>query len=759
MKAVDLRERIRRHRKDGRFIVGGSLLLLAVFSLFYYLLQRGKGLPAEMASDKLLLFVLWYINIILILTVLLILIRSLFRLLIERHHRILGSKFKTKLVLTAIALPLIPVLILFPFATKLLVDSFDQWFSLPIEEVLDQAAATADALLEWIERTNLRDARHVLEETAAFDLGDLEQRPALQLRLQELREALQLHYLAIYDGTEPIHGTADPRAGFRRAPAFRGQSRFLGEAMERGEALHVEDSLDIDGRLILAAAGAERPPPEGAAEAGDEATAGDGAGDGGDGDEAAEPRYTVVVVGTVLPPDVAEKSESLLLSYQNYLQLAVEQEDLRAAYLLLLLMLTLLVILAFSSFSLRLARRMTEPIQALAAGTRRISQGDLDHTVEATVDDELGVLVDGFNHMTRELKRSKELADRSHRELIEANKRIAAVLQNLAAGVISIDAGGVILTCNGAALEILHQREEEVVGQHIHEAWADAERGKLVVLLEEDFTAGGQIRSQLRMTLGGVWKTLEVKITWLPGRPGRLGGRVVVLEDLTELIYAQKMATWNEVARRIAHEIKNPLTPIKLTAERLLRKHRLGDPKLGETLEQGVEVIVREVSSLKNMVDEFSRFARMPRPQPREVDLEQLAAEIMGLYQGLKPGVEVASEIDGDATTVRFDPEQLKSVLINLMDNSIEATDPPGRVTLASARRKDVVLLRVADTGRGVPAEDKEKLFLPYFSTKGRGSGLGLSIVHRIVADHNASIHIEDNHPQGAVFILEIPIQ
>jgi two-component system nitrogen regulation sensor histidine kinase NtrY len=375
------------------------------------------------------------------------------------------------------------------------------------------------------------------------------------------------------------------------------------------------------------------------------------------------------------------------------------------------------------------------------------------------VDDELGVLVDGFNHMTRELKRSKELADRSHRELIEANKRIAAVLQNLAAGVISIEASGVILTCNGAALEILHQREEEVVGQHIHQAWADGERGKLVVLLEEDFTAGGQIRSQLRMTLGGVWKTLEVKITWLPGRPGRLGGRVVVLEDLTELIYAQKMATWNEVARRIAHEIKNPLTPIKLTAERLLRKHRLGDPNLGETLEQGVEVIVREVSSLKNMVDEFSRFARMPRPQPSEVDLEQLAAEIMGLYQGLKPGVEVASEIDGNADAVRFDPEQLKSVLINLMDNSIEATEPPGRVTLSSARRNGVVLLRVADTGRGIPAEDREKLFLPYFSTKGRGSGLGLSIVHRIVTDHNASIHIEDNHPQGAVFILEIPIQ
>ncbi len=736
---MDLREQILRHRKDTRFIAGGMLLLLAVCGAFYYLLLRGKGLPAEMASDKLLLFVLWYINIILILAIVLIIVRSLFRLLIERHNRILGSKFKTKLVLTAIALSLIPVLILFPFATQLLVGSFDQWFTLPIGEVVSQAADTAHALSDQIEKYTLRDAHRVLDEIAAFNLDDLGQRPALHYRLQELRQELQLDYLAVYDGTESIHGIADPRT-FQRAPELGTLGRFLQQAFEEGEAIRVEDSFEIEGRLILAACADQRQPETAA-------------------DAPVEPaEYTVVVAGTVIPPDIAAKSESLLLAYQNYLQLEVGKDDLRAVYLLNLLMVTLLVVLAFSSIGLRLARRITEPIQALADHTRRISSGDLDHQVEVAVDDELGVLVNAFNHMTQELKRNRELVDTSTSELRNANKRLAAVLQNVAAGVISISAEGMILTCNGAALEILNQRLEDVVGNDLYTSWSDPQRGKLVVLLEEDFTIGGQLRSQLNMTLGGVWKTLEVKVTTLPGSKDQvMGGRVVVLEDLTELIYAQKMATWNEVARRIAHEIKNPLTPIKLTAERLLKKQRQGDPHLGKFLEEGMEVVIREVSSMKNMVDEFSRFARMPRPRPEEVDLEKLVPELLGLYQGLKPGVEVVSRISPQASRVIFDPEQLRSVLINLFDNAIEATEPPGSVTLTTERQHGAILLHLADTGRGVTVEDREKLFLPYYSTKGRGTGLGLSIVHRIVSDHNAQIHIGDNHPRGAVFTLEIP--
>ncbi|MEM7583302.1 MAG: ATP-binding protein [Acidobacteriota bacterium] len=762
---MDLRQEILRRRKDFRFIFGGLTLLLMVCGFVYYALQRGKGLPAQMAANKLLLFVLWYINVILILTIVLVLVRSVFRLLLERRHRILGSKFKTKLVLTAIGLSLIPVLILFPFATRLLLQSFDLWFSLPIEEIVTEASETAIALQKQIEQTNQRDAERVLQEMADLDLSALDQRSEVHRRLQNLVEELQLHYLAIYDGTELIHGIVDPVVGFNRAVTIRGVSRFLEEAMDEGTATRIEDSLGIDGHLILAAS-AE---PRGDSDAGDseDADSSDGRAEDGESSsqavaetaEAAEDSplgHTVIVAGTVLPPEIADLSTRLVRAQQSYLQMAVQKDDVRTVYLLNLLMVTLLVILAFSSIGLRLARRLTAPIQALADGTRRITSGDLDHLVEVAVDDEVGVLVDAFNRMTQELKRNKELVDRSNRELLGANKRIAAVLQNVAAGVISIDSESNIVTCNGAALEILRQREEDVVGQSIFEVWADPERGKLVMLLEEENITRGHSR-QARLIIGGVWKTLEVKVTTLPDSSGQPGGRVVVLEDLTELIHAQKMATWNEVARQIAHEIKNPLTPIRLTAERLLHKHRQDDPNFPEILRDGSELIVREVSSLKNMVNEFSRFARMPQPQPRRIELDELWGDVMSLYKGLKPGVEVDSKIDPDANSIRFDPEQLRSVLINLLDNAVAATDAPGKITLSTSQNNGNVLLHVADTGHGIPVEDQRKLFLPYYSTKGRGSGLGLAIVHRIVSDHNASIRVSSNQPKGMVFTLEIP--
>jgi two-component system nitrogen regulation sensor histidine kinase NtrY len=369
--------------------------------------------------------------------------------------------------------------------------------------------------------------------------------------------------------------------------------------------------------------------------------------------------------------------------------------------------------------------------------------------------------------MAGELERSKQVIESSNTELVEANERladeralIAAVLENVAAGVISIDDtaadGGRIFTCNGAALAMLRQREAEVVGLPVAEAWADPERRALARLLDAA-TEGGRLVRELHLVLGGEWKTFEVKVTAMRDTAGAVSGRVVVLEDLTELIKAQTLAAWNEAARRIAHEIKNPLTPIKLSAERLLRKYRQGDPALGEALEEGVEIITREVETMQAMVDEFSRYARMPRPRPASVDLAQLVEDTLHLYRDLKPGVEVEGEVDPAITEAWLDAEQVRRALINLLDNALEATEAPGRVTVSAHRANGHLEIHVADSGRGIPVEAREKLFLPHFSTKGRGTGLGLAIVHRIVTDHQGTIRVEDNPPHGTVFTIELP--
>ena len=601
---MSLRERAERLLRNHRFLLGGLAALLLLFTLLFYLSQRGRDLPAALVANKVLLFVLWYANVILILVVAFVLLRNLIKLLVERRHRILGSNFKFKLVATYVGLSLIPVLILFFIAMELLRGSFDRWFNTPLAPALERGNAVAQAFYDRLETTALRDASRALEQVRGIDRERAEERPRLTRRLQELLAELDLDLLAVYEGDELIGAVVDSQSGIPDLPE-PGRD-FLAEAAREGRAVRMDAPAGVPGRLVLAA------------------VSGSGA---------------TVVAGTLLDPVVAAQTDQLVRDFQSYRQLEVQKDDLRASHILLFVMVTLLVLLGSSWAGLYLARQVTVPIQALAEGTRAISGGDLSHRVMVEADDELGVLVDSFNRMTAELASNKEALERSNRELVEA----------------------------------------------------------------------------------------------------------------------QRLAAWNEAARRIAHEIKNPLTPIRLSAERLLRKHQQHDPELGKAVEEGVEIIVREVVTLQGMVDEFSRYARMPRPQPAPVDLSRLVGDTLNLYRDLKPGVAVEGDVEEAASTAMLDAEQMRRALINLLDNAVEATEAPGKVTVSATRDNSHLRIRVADTGRGIPAESREKLFLPYYSTKGRGTGLGLAIVHRIVTDHQGTIRVEDNVPRGTVFTVELP--
>jgi two-component system nitrogen regulation sensor histidine kinase NtrY len=760
---MPIRDRLLQNRKNYRLILAGlSLVLLASVGLFYLIL-RGRDLPEVFIANRLLLFVLWYANAVLILIVSFVLLRNLIKILVERRHRALGSTFKFKLVATYIGLSLIPVLLLFAIATELIQGSMDRWFNTPIEPVLKRSNDLAQALYDQAQKTNLRAAQRVLAEIQGLDPLAPEDRPRLNRKLLEQLSSLQLDMVAVYEGTDFVHAALNPQAGIAELP--EPDRSLLLQAATTGAGTGAQPLTGVRGSLFLAAV-ADRPAlPPAALRA--------GGGIGPPTAAAAQPASDalIVVVGSLLPPELAEPREKAVQGYQAFLQLKAQKEDLRASHFLLFLMVTLVILLASSWTGIYLAKRVTVPIQALAEGTRRITGGDLDHPVEVEADDELGVLVDSFNRMTRELGANKELIEHNNRELVATNQRLAAerarivaVLESVAAGVISIDSEGRILTCNSAGLSMLRQRSEEVVGRTLDEAWSDPERRRLAAVFRSapepravaerlDDRAGLEVH----LSLGGEWKTFEAKVTELRDAAGASQGRVLVLEDLTELIKAQQLAAWSEAARRIAHEIKNPLTPIRLSAERILKKHRQGDETLGAAIEEGVEAIVREVLTLQGMVDEFSRFARMPRPRPARVDLRKLVGDTLQLYRKVKPGVEVESEVEAGAAEAWLDGEQIKRVLINLLDNAVEATEAPGRVEVRAAASDGRLEIQVSDTGRGIPPEAREKLFLPYFSTKGRGTGLGLAIVHRIVTDHQGTIRVEDNTPQGTVFTLELP--
>jgi len=752
---MDLRDRLLRHRKDTRAILGGVGALFLVLAGIFYLILRSRDLPPHLVTDQLLLFVLWYVNGVLILAILFVLARNLFKLMVERHHRILGSKFKIKLVATFVGLSLIPVLLLFVIATELLQGSVDRWFNTRVREVREQGYAVSEALSDHVEETALREAASVRRELADLDLSDPATKPELVRRLRAHLAESGLDLVAVYDGREFVQAVVDPRAGVTDLP--ESPSDLLAEALREGRAVRVQEPPGVPGTLVLAAVGPPAADQDGRGEEAPWAPPPAAAG--------ARTEGAVVVGGILLDPRLAAQTRQLREAFLAYRQAEVQKDNLAASHLLTFLMVTLLILLASSWVGLYLARRVTVPIQALAEGTRLIGLGQLDHRVEVDADDELGVLVDSFNRMTEELRRNKEVIERSHDELVVANRRLAeeraligAVLDNVAAGVISVDGEGNIFTCNNAALGILRQRAEEVEGRPVDQAWADPERSKLAALAAPS-PAVHRLSREVHLLLGGEWKVLEVKVTPLVGTDGARTGRVMVLEDLTELIKAQQLAAWSEAARRIAHEIKNPLTPIKLSAERLLRLWRQSDPRLGPALEEGVETIVREVDSLQAMVDEFSRYARMPRPRPEATDVARLVDDTLDLYRDIKQGIELETRVDPGVGEVSLDARQIRRALINLLDNAVEATEAPGQVTVSAQRVDGHLEIHVADTGRGIAPDARDKLFLPHFSTKGRGTGLGLAIVQRIVAEHGGTIRVGDNRPRGTVFTVELPLR
>jgi two-component system nitrogen regulation sensor histidine kinase NtrY len=731
---VDFRAQLARRSRDARWVAAALALGLALATVLYWLAQRGSALPSALVTNRVLLFALTWLNFILILVILFVLARNLIRLWLERRTRAFGARFKTKLVATYIGLSLVPVLALFFYANQLLQGSIDRWFSASLGDVLTQGEGIAQTLQRTIADHNWRDAARLASDLAGLDLGEASGRTAAVRKLARARQEIGADFVALYDRDDFVQAVLDPSSGIADLPEL-GRS-LPRDAGDRGRAERVLEPPGTRGRLIVAAATAGGRP-------------------GG---------RVVVAVGTLLDPVSAARSERLIRSYQSYRQLEVQKSEFKTSYLLTFILVTLLILLASSWTGLYLARRLMAPMQAVAAAMHRVSSGDFDQRVDAPVDQEMSVVVDSFNRMAGELARSHELIEASNRELTEANRGlaeeralVAAILENLAAGVIALDRQGHVLALNGAAQQMLRLRAENIDGRPFASALDEEARAALACLVDPS-ARPERGSSQVSFPVGGTWRTFEVRVSPLPSPDGaEPAGCVLVVEDLTELIRAQKLATWTEAARRVAHEIKNPLTPIRLAAERLRERSRRPDGDASELVEQAVEIIVREVGNMQQLVDEFSRFARMPGPHLAATDFAPLVADVTALYRDLKPGVEVRAEVEAGLGDLWVDSEQVRRVLINLLDNAVEATEPPGRVAVAVRRDAGQIEITVADTGPGIPPEEREKVFLPFFSRKGRGSGLGLAIVHRVVTDHDGSIRIEDNEPHGAVFRVRLP--
>lgn len=472
------------------------------------------------------------------------------------------------------------------------------------------------------------------------------------------------------------------------------------------------------------------------------------------------PHEGVIVVESLIDPGISKNAEVIQDAYRNYLTLEAWKLPIKINYLLILGFFTLLIVFSALWIALRISRGITDPIQELAQATEQVARGNLDMKISVSRDDEIGLLVNSFNNMVRELKEGKESLHKAWLKSERSRLIIENIIKNINSGVIYLDTGGSILTINSAACKILAIDQEAIINKNY---------SALLSILKSDELSGivrnmrvrefKGIERELRVIIGDRRRLLRIFITTLGDKENFLG-TLVVFDDLTEITRAEKALAWQEVARRMAHEIKNPLTPIQLSTEHMIKKWQSGEEDFGKVFARSTKAIIKEVESLKNLVDDFSRFGKMPEIRKTPVIVPAIIEEVVDLYKDYKDIVITVSS-QGDNTPVELDAEQFKRVLINVVGNAIQAMQNHGKVDISIEYnvRANSVRIDIADNGPGIRDEDKEKLFLPYFSTKKDGTGLGLAIAGKVVAEHRGYIRIKDNVPIGTIFSIELPIK
>jgi two-component system nitrogen regulation sensor histidine kinase NtrY len=703
---------------------------------------------------------LWTATFLVVLAILIlatVLGRNLIKLYFERKSGQVGSGFKTKMVSTFIVLSLLPALLLFLLAYTLISSSIEQWLRAPESQMMENSRSLAQQYYAEIKEQAKYFAANIAGSFQSADDLAPALKPKLQERLREYSRGYALGNVRIYNNhAEAVAESCSTLSPGRHQDLINNliSRAILGQPNSRVERIAPDDPMN---EIMLAAVPIR-----------DRRGAIIGA--------------VLTETVRVLPYSVRFRVDSVLEAYDKYEQLQREKPALRFNALLMLVLSTLLIIFAFSWFALYLAKRITVPIQALAQGAAAVAMGNLGYRVECQAFDELGSLVASFNRMTIDLQEQEKRIEVAQQNLRQtnaenANRRryIETILQTIATGVISLDSSYRIRTMNQAAVQML---QAEASGEaRLEDVLQPSVCDTLRALLHKASVLGTVVRN-IELAFPGRTLQLAATVTPLIDDTGQRTGWVVVLDDMTELLRMEKMSAWQEVARRMAHEIKNPLTPIQLSAERILRRYRQITPdsqthlskawqeeflKFDKLLTECIQVIIGEAGSLKNLVDEFSRFARLPEVKMEEADLNRVLENTLSLYNGRIKGINIRKDFDQQIPKLRLDPEQMKRVFINLFDNALEAmAENPNKkiLHLRTSRnlQQSCVSVEIGDTGRGFPEEYQDSLFLPYFSTRKGGTGLGLAIVRQIVSDHHGSVRAEPNVPVGTKIIIDLPL-
>jgi len=726
-------------------LLAGILALLLALAGLLALGSRSSTLAPDFVADV-VLYALSATNLTILAALTFVLARNIVKLVVERRRALPFARFRFKLVTVLLGMTFIPAVLVLLIGSELIRNNVDRWFNADLNEVLLSANNIASDYYAQQQRLVSAQAQRFARslsgvELAAGNTSTLRDVVAPDV-LQERIDLVEVYRVSAKAEAQPpvvsvldVAAPSIPRE-YSRASADRLAERTLANGTEQ----QTVEQPPAGGYLIRTAVPIRTSP--------------------------SAPVRGVIVASKYLTDQFATRARAMTAAYESYQQLRVLKQPLAMTYQSFFLTLTLMILVGATWMGFYLAKRITRPVQMLATAADEIGAGRLDHRVQAETGDEFGSLIDAFNRMAgdlaanrRRLERSSVELERKHHDVEGRRRYVETVLDRLATGVVSIDATGSIRTWNVAASRLLGM-DARVAGLPASAVFGTRELKPLAMVIDEASRNRDDMRPQdVSVTLEGREVHLAVMITPLRRDDGTTDGMVVVFDDVSPLIRAQKAAAWREVARRLAHEIKNPLTPIQLCAERLRRHFTQAPEPTRGLVDECTTTIVGEVESLKGLVDEFSQFARMPAPRAVPTDVHALLDDALGLYQGLFTDVEFRRKFGDGLPKVAVDQEQIRRVVINLVDNAIEAMDRRGAIDIETEhdRANSVVRIVVADNGPGIPAAEREKLFLPHYSTKQRGSGLGLAIVRRIVAEHGGSIAVTDNAPRGTRFAIELP--
>jgi two-component system, NtrC family, nitrogen regulation sensor histidine kinase NtrY len=726
-----------RNRRKREVII--IFVIIAVVAILTFAESRvihfGAGIPI---SNTILMFILININLLLLILLIFLVFRNLVKLLYDRKRKVMGAKLRTKLVVAFITLSLLPTIILFFFSINFITNSIKFWFNVPVEQALENSLLVGRSQYWHAEESSRFFMERISYQIETKKFLDPTKEKALSHYIQIVQREFNLHAVEIYDPNAS-------RLTFALSPELEDMpfgvvsaDNLLKEMPLKG-VRSISESL-LTGELIRTIGtipfGAKRRNAE-----------------------------AFVVLSRLMPPDLSENMASISRGFEEYQQIKLLKRPIQVTYYITLSIVGLLVVFCAVWFGFYLAKTITIPIMELAEGTHRVAEGDLSFSIGHVADDEIGSLVDSFNKMTRDLRIGRDQLELSARLLrgqnIEIEKRrqyMEIVLENVSAGVITLDAGGFISTINKSAEKMLNLKSDEI----IHKSYKKLLDEQLLNLAEEVMenlktSRNRSVELPLKLIVSGSPLSFLMQVTALEDDSGQHMGIVIVFDDMTELEKAQRMAAWREVARRIAHEVKNPLTPIALSAQRLKRKYsdQINQPVFDEC----TQTITDHVELIRNLVDEFSSFAKFPTANPKPCDLPPIIEETLALYKEGHQTINFEFDIIDDIPLLNLDRQQIKRAMINLVDNAIASIKNNGSIliTLTHDPILKIVRLEVSDNGEGISDEDKTRLFEPYFSTKKAGMGLGLTIVSTIVSDHNGMIRVQDNRPKGAKFIIDFP--